>query len=78
MNGPLVRLVTSAIKFKRLTLDEIEQYLASKEGLGKSGGCNIEGMASGFTTWLSGSYTNIIGLPLYETKAMLYGLGYTH
>lgn len=70
------RLVTSVIKFKRLTLKEIEKYIASGEGIDKSGGCHIEGMASSFVTWMSGSFSNIIGLPLYETTTLLYGLGY--
>jgi septum formation protein len=79
-NGKLIqkcaKLVTSIVKFKRLTTLEIEQYVLSKEGLNKSGGCNIEGLASAYITWMSGSYSNIIGLPLYEVKLLLEGIGY--
>ena len=70
------KLVVSIVKLKRLTTSEIEQYVLTKEGLGKSGGCNIEGYMSKYITWLSGSYSNIIGLPLYEVNCMLTSLGY--
>jgi septum formation protein len=70
------RLVTSIVQFKRLEDSEIEQYIASKEGLGKSGACSIEGRAAAFTIWMSGSFSNIVGLPLYETASLLRGIGY--
>jgi septum formation protein len=79
-NGKIVkegkRLVTSSLKFKRLERAEIIDYIQSKEGIGKSGGCHIEGRAAAFITWISGSYTGIIGLPLYETKMLLVGMGW--
>ncbi|MFN7037971.1 MAG: Maf family nucleotide pyrophosphatase [Alphaproteobacteria bacterium] len=70
------KIVTSILRFKRLSIDEIKEYIDSKEGLGKSGGCNIDGLAESYLIWMSGSYSNIIGLPLYETKSLLTGLGY--
>ena len=70
------RLVESHLKLKRLTQDEIEAYVLSGEGLGKAGGYGIQGRAGGFVTTLQGSYSAVVGLPLYETHSLLYGLGY--
>lgn len=70
------RLVESRVRFKRLSREDIEQYLASGEWDGKAGGYAIQGRAGGFVTRLIGSYTNVVGLPLYETVSLLSGEGY--
>jgi septum formation protein len=70
------RLVVSQVGFKRLTEAEIAAYLATEEWRGKAGGYAIQGRAAEFVSWLSGSYSNVVGLPLYETAQLLNGLGY--
>lgn len=70
------RLVESRVRFKRLSHDELENYLASGEGLGKAGGYAIQGRAGAFVMSLQGSYSGVVGLPLYETASLLAGLGY--
>lgn len=70
------KLVESRVRFKRLSRDEMEAYLASGEWRGKAGGYAIQGIAGSFVVKLIGSYTNVVGLPLYETMAMLVGEGY--
>ncbi|MGH6931147.1 MAG: Maf family protein [Dongiaceae bacterium] len=72
----LQRLVTTTVALKRLSGPEIEGYLASGEWHGKAGGYAIQGLAAAFVPWINGSYSNVVGLPLYETRAMLNGLGY--
>jgi septum formation protein len=72
----LTRLVTTDVKFKRLSPDEIDTYIASGEWQGKAGGYAIQGRAAAFAPWIGGSYSNIVGLPLYETAALLTGAGY--
>jgi nucleoside triphosphate pyrophosphatase len=72
----IARIVTSQVVFKRLSADERAAYLASGEWQGKAGGYAIQGRAAGFIAWISGSYSNVVGLPLYETHALLTGLGY--
>jgi septum formation protein len=61
---------------KRLTEDEIADYVAGGDWKGKAGGYGIQGAAGGFVTAISGSYTAIVGLPLYETRMLLQGMGY--
>ena len=70
------RLVETRLRFKRLSREEIETYLASGEWEGKAGGYAIQGRAGAFVTKLVGSYTNVVGLPLYETMTLLMGDGY--
>ncbi|HEY5410843.1 MAG TPA: Maf family nucleotide pyrophosphatase [Caulobacteraceae bacterium] len=70
-----VRLAEARVHFKRLTTHEIDAYLASGEWEGKAGGYAIQGRAGGFVIEMQGSYSAIIGLPLYETRALLEGLG---
>jgi septum formation protein len=70
------RLVESKVRFKRLTDDEIGRYLAAGEGIGKAGGYAIQGLAGGFVIELQGSYSGVVGLPLYEASGLLAGLGY--
>ena len=70
------RVVETRVRFKRLTREEIESYLASNEWKGKAGGYAIQGLAGTFVIKLVGSYTNVVGLPLAETVALLTGEGY--
>ncbi|ABI75385.1 maf protein [Hyphomonas neptunium ATCC 15444] len=76
-SGQIVsRAVLARVKMKRLTEAEIAAYVASGDWKGKAGGYGIQGAAGGFVTAINGSYTAIVGLPLYETKSLLEGLGY--
>lgn len=70
------RLVETRVYFKRLGPDEVRRYLQSGEGRGKAGGYAIQGFAGAFVTDLKGSYSSVVGLPLYETLNLLGGLGY--
>src|ERR1700731_1265237 len=70
------RLVETRVRFKRLSEQDIEAYLASGEWRGKAGGYAVQGLAGTFVVKLVGSYTNVVGLPLYETVALLSGEGY--
>ena len=70
------RLVETRLRFKRLSRNEIEAYLASGEWRGKAGGYAIQGLAGAFVERLVGSYSNVVGLPLAETAALLAGEGY--
>lgn len=75
--GKLVQKnVTTVVSFKRLTDEEIAWYLKSGEWQGKAGGYAIQGKAGAFVKALRGSYTNVVGLPLYETCALLTGNGF--
>ncbi|MEO0036672.1 MAG: hypothetical protein RLZZ501_2695 [Pseudomonadota bacterium] len=69
------RLVTTTVTFKRLTAEETAAYLDSGEWHGKAGGYAIQGRAARFVRALSGSYSNVVGLPLYETASLLDGQG---
>lgn len=70
------RLVESHVRFKRLTAEEVNAYIASGEGVGKAGGYAIQGRAGALVIDLQGSYSGVVGLPLYETACLLTGLGY--
>jgi septum formation protein len=70
------RVVTTAVRFKRLTGPERELYLDSGEWEGKAGGYAIQGRAAAFIPAINGSYSNVVGLPLAEALAMLEGLGW--
>src|SRR3954466_6572165 len=70
------RLVETRVRFKRLSQEDLEAYLASGEWRGKAGGYGVQGLAGTFVVKLVGSYTNIVGLPLYETLALLEGEGF--
>jgi septum formation protein len=70
------RVVESRVTFKRLSREEVDGYIASREWRGKAGGYAIQGAAGAFITDISGSYSAIVGLPLYETASLLEGLGY--
>ena len=70
------KLVETRVRFKRLSREELESYLASGEWRGKAGGYAVQGLAGTFVVKLVGSYTNVVGLPLYETVSLLTGEGY--
>lgn len=76
-NGSLrQRLIETRVRFKRLSREDIDCYIASDEWRGKAGGYAIQGLAGSFVVRLIGSYTSVVGLPLYETLALLAGEGY--
>jgi len=70
------RLVESAVVFKRLSKAEIDAYLASGEWHGKAGGYAVQGRAAAHIRFLSGSYSNVVGLSLYDVHQMLTGFGW--
>ena len=70
------RLSETRLQFKRLTDAEIDAYAASGDWRGKAGGYGIQGRAGAFVRGLNGSYTGVVGLPLYETHNLLTGLGW--
>lgn len=72
------RCVNTIVTFKRLGRDEIDDYVLSGEWRGKAGGYAIQGLAARFVRAVNGSYSNVVGLPLFETCNMLRGLGYEH
>jgi septum formation protein len=65
------RLVETVVRFKRLEAAEIDDYLQSGEWRGKAGGYAIQGRAARFVDFISGSYSNVVGLPLFETVKLL-------
>lgn len=65
------RLVETVVRFKRLEAAEIDDYLHSGEWRGKAGGYAIQGRAARFVDFISGSYSNVVGLPLFETVKLL-------
>ena len=76
-DGQLVcRRVDSQVAFKRLSEAEMSAYLSSGEWHGKAGGYAIQGRAAALISWVCGSYTNVVGLPLFETVQLLSGRGY--
>lgn len=70
------RTVETAVTFKRLGETELTTYLASGEWQGKAGGYAIQGLAAAFIRAVNGSYTNVVGLPVFEVVSMLAGAGY--
>lgn len=70
------RVSETRVAFKRLSADEIAFYLASGEWEGKAGGYAIQGLAALFVRSLTGSHSAVVGLPLFETAALLAGAGY--
>jgi septum formation protein len=75
--GRTERLVESAVAFARLTRPMIDAYLAGGEWQGKAGGYAIQGRAAAFVRFISGSYSNVVGLPLFETAQLLRGQGWS-
>ena len=69
------RTVTTSVSFKKLSQKEINLYLDTKEWEGVAGSYRIQGYASSFIKSINGSYTNVVGLPLYETKNLLLSAG---
>ena len=70
------RVSEISVKFKRLSGDEITAYLASDEWRGKAGGYAIQGSAEGLISWIEGSHSGVVGLPLFETRALLRAAGF--
>jgi septum formation protein len=70
------RLCTTVVAFKRFSDAELDAYLASGEWAGKAGAYGIQGRAEAYVRFLSGSHSNVVGLPLYETRALLESAGY--
>ena len=73
--GVTCRYVVTRVTFKRLSQAETEAYIASEEWRGKAGGYAIQGEAAAFVPSINGSYSNVVGLPLYETAQLLKGAG---
>ncbi|MES3094777.1 Maf family protein [Sphingomonas aerolata] len=69
------RLADTIVAFKPLSSAEIDDYIACGEGLGKAGGYAIQGRAEAFVRFLSGSHSGVVGLPLFETRALLKTVG---
>lgn len=67
------KTLTTLVRFKPLTRADIDAYIASNEWQGKAGGYGIQGIAESFISLMQGSYSNVVGLPLYETAQMLQG-----
>jgi septum formation protein len=70
------RLIETRVRFKRLSEDDIQGYVGSGEWRGKAGGYGVQGIAGSFVVKIVGSYTNVVGLPLYETMTLLGGEGF--
>ncbi len=70
------RLSETSVRFKRLSDEEIDAYLASGEWDGKAGGYAIQGRAEGLVAWIEGSHSGVVGLPLFETRALLKAAGF--
>jgi len=73
--GEHLRLVTTAVVFKRLSIREIDGYIGAGEWRGKAGGYAIQGRAAAFVKQIVGSYSNVVGLPLFEAASLLNGMG---
>lgn len=70
------RDVVTTVKFKHISDDELNAYLASNEWQGKAGGYAIQGLGGTFVPWINGSFTGVVGLPLAETATLLRAAGY--
>ena len=70
------RLSETQVRFKRLSREEIDAYLAGGEWHGKAGGYAIQGSAEGLIAWIAGSHSGVVGLPLFETRAVLKAAGF--
>lgn len=70
------RLSETQVRFKRLSQEEIESYIACGEGHGKAGGYAIQGRAEGLVAWIGGSHSGVVGLPLFETRVLLKSAGF--
>ena len=72
---PRVRVADTIVAFKALSPAEIDWYVASGEGMGKAGGYAIQGKAEAFVRYLAGSHSNVVGLPVFETRGLLTAAG---
>lgn len=72
---PRVRVADTIVAFKVLSAAEIDWYVECGEGMGKAGGYAIQGRAESFVRFLSGSHSNVVGLPLFETRSLLSSAG---
>ena len=72
----MLRVADTRVVMKRFSAEEITTYLDSQEWRGKAGGYAIQGRADAFVKSLNGSYSNVVGLPLYETSSLLAGIGF--
>ncbi|MEQ9329852.1 nucleoside triphosphate pyrophosphatase [Thalassobaculum sp.] len=72
------RTVETRVAVKRLDDEEVAAYLACGEWHGKAGGYAIQGLAAAYVSFVNGSYSNVVGLPLAETYALLAGVGFRH
>lgn len=70
------RVVETVVQFKKLTAAEIDDYAVCGEGIGKAGGYAIQGCAASYIKFIGGSYSNVVGLSLYDTMQMLDGAGF--
>ncbi len=70
------RVVVTTVGFARLSQAQIASYIESNEWQGKAGGYAVQGRAAAHIRFLSGSHSNVIGLPLFDTAQLLRGLGY--
>ena len=70
------RLSETSVRFKRLSDEELSAYLAGGEWHGKAGGYAIQGSAEGLIAWIEGSHSGVVGLPLFETRALLKAAGF--
>lgn len=70
------RVVSTTVRVKRLSDAEIRAYLATQDWQGKAGGYSIQGPFGTFVSWLQGSYSGVVGLPLHETGTLLRAAGY--
>jgi len=76
-NGKVrTKAVTSFVKFKKLSEEDINEYINSNQWQGMAGGYSLQGLAEKYIIFIGGSYSNIVGLPLYESTNMLKGIGY--
>lgn len=73
---PRARMSDTIVAFKQLNPREVDRYVASGEGMGKAGGYAIQGRAESFVRYLSGSHSGVVGLPLFETRALLEAADY--
>ena len=70
------RISETIVRFKQLSAAEIDAYIAGGEWHGKAGGYAIQGSAEGLIAWISGSHSGVVGLPLFETRAVLKAAGF--
>jgi septum formation protein len=72
------KIACSMVQFRKLTEAEIEHFIHSQEGRGKSGGYSILGIASRYIKFMRGTHSNVAGLPMYETTQLLKAVGYSN